>query len=130
VNAPAPGVSQTINIDHELARVEAVGSSGWQLTEPGELGDYISVSMHLGGEDDPFWYLLEDPSFSTMAPSFPDLPTDLAAELTPPSTKPTLRAVGHWDREDVAGYGEIASGVGGAWWGSSGRSNITRYVCD
>ena len=124
VGAFAPGVSQTISFDQKLARVEAVGDSGWTFAEAGDLGDTVGVFMHLGGDEEPFWYLAEDPTFPATAPSFPELPSDLAAELIPPTTTPTLEALTHYDRGGVSGYGELVSGVVG---GGSFRAS---YGCD
>jgi hypothetical protein len=122
----APGGSQAIDAT-ALAPIEAVGVSGWTLA-PGPLGDSVWVSMHLGSaEDAPLWYLLEDPSFATAGPSFPQLPADFPPELLPPTTSPTLYSVGHQDRGATSYAEKVAAGAED--WGNDYRWRNAVYDC-
>lgn len=128
---PAPGTSQTIDLDVGLARPAKAGATGWTFVEPGELGDVVRVAMVLGTPDDPSldepeWLLLEDPAFPTEPPAFPELLGDLPPELVPSTTTPTLFGVGHSDDDGVVGYGERAAGVTGS---GAYRATSSSYTC-
>ena len=108
---PAPGTSQTIDLDHGLARPEVVGAADWIFVEPGDIGDVVWVSRLFGGEGDPLWYLQEDPAFPMAPPGSLELPSDLPDELVPPANPLTLLGVGHRDFEDISSYGERLAGA-------------------
>jgi hypothetical protein len=110
-----------------LAEVRAAGTMSWELTGPGELGDWIRQTWAWGtaGNPDLAWSTFEDPARPPEELVLPELPALLPDDFVPTTVGPWLYAFEHQDFTAAQGYAaSIASDVG-----SENESRGVTYDC-
>ncbi|NUO49546.1 MAG: hypothetical protein HOV80_11885 [Polyangiaceae bacterium] len=105
-----------------LARPREGNGGTWEIAEPGEVGDVISVGRSYGGFEEWGWSVHEDAESLASGGAFPALPQGI--DWT--SLALSDMAVGHRDERELDGYAAaIADG-----WDDDDRTVESRYTGD